>query len=200
MSQSLLVAFVVFAAVMAFTPGPNNILVLSSGVTHGLRLTVPAIAGIGVGLAFMIAVVGAGLGAIFFSYPTLQVILKYVGAAYLIYLAAMIALSKPAMHDQDNRRAPMTFWGAAIFQWVNIKGWVMVIGANTAYQAIAGFPLNIAVMAGVMLILGMASSLTWTVIGSSLRHLLNSERAVRTFNIVMALLLLSSLLPVFMDA
>jgi threonine/homoserine/homoserine lactone efflux protein len=116
MSQPLLIAFVIFAAVMFFTPGPNNIMLLSSGLTYGFRPTLPHIAGITFGFAFMIGTVGLGLGTIFITYPVLQTILKYAGVAYLIYLAAAIALSGPVKPDQDNRRGPMTFWGAAMFQ------------------------------------------------------------------------------------
>ena len=104
MSQPLLVAFVIFAAVMYFTPGPNNIIVLSSGLTYGFRPTIPAIAGITFGCAFMVAAVGIGFGAIFVAYPILQTILKYAGAAYLVYLAAMIAISEPVTPGQDTGR------------------------------------------------------------------------------------------------
>ena len=93
MSHSLLIAFVVFGAVMAFTPGPNNIMVLSSGLTYGFRRTLPHIAGIAFGVCFHGRAVGLGFGAIFIAYPVLQTILKYAGVAYLIYLAAMIAMS-----------------------------------------------------------------------------------------------------------
>ncbi len=96
MSHSLLIAFVVFAAVMFFTPGPNNIMVLSSGLTYGFRRTLPHIAGVTIGFAFMVGAVGLGFGTIFIAYPVLQTILKYAGAAYLIYLAAVIAMSGPA--------------------------------------------------------------------------------------------------------
>jgi threonine/homoserine/homoserine lactone efflux protein len=200
MSHSLLIAFVMFATVMFFTPGPNNIMLLSSGLTYGFRPTVPHIAGITVGFAFMIGAVGLGLGTIFIAYPVLQTILKYAGVVYLIYLAAAIAMSEPIAPDQDNRRGPMTFWGAAMFQWVNAKGWVMVIGTITAYAAIAAYPWNIAIQVGLSLILGALSCTAWALFGSSLRPILTSRRAVRAFNIVMALLLLASLYPVFMDA
>jgi len=147
MSQSLFVAFVVFGAVMAFTPGPNNIMVLSSGLTYGFRRSVPHIAGIAIGVSLMVASVGLGLGAIFIAYPVLQTILKYVGIAYLIYLAVVIAMSGSVTPGQDNQRGPMTFWAAVLFQWVNVKGWVMAIGIITAYSAIASFPWNIAIQA-----------------------------------------------------
>jgi threonine/homoserine/homoserine lactone efflux protein len=199
MSQSLLLAFIMFAIVMFFTPGPNNIMVLSSGLTYGFRRTLPHIAGITIGFAFMVAAVGLGFGAIFITYPVLQTILKYAGAAYLIYLAIAIAFSGPPKPGEAAGR-PMTFWGAAVFQWVNVKGWVIVIGTITAYAAIARFPLNVAIQSGLCLPIGVVSTATWTPFGSALRPVLKSERAVRAFNLLMALLLLASLYPVFTDA
>jgi threonine/homoserine/homoserine lactone efflux protein len=199
MSHELLIAFIVFATVMFITPGPNNIMVLSSGLTYGFRRTVPHIAGITVGFAFMIAAVGLGLGTVFVAYPVLQSILKYLGSAYLVYLAAAIAMSGPPTPNEANTRGPMTFWGAAMFQWVNVKGWVVVIGTITAYAAIAHFPWNIAIQTALALGLGVVSTSIWTLFGSALRPVLASERAVRAFNIVMAVLLLASLYPVFME-
>ena len=199
-SQPLLVAFILFTVVMAFTPGPNNIMLLSSAVTYGFRRTLPHIVGVTVGFAFMVGAVGLGLGTIFVAYPVLQTILKYAGAAYLIYLSAAIAMSGPVKPGQDNQRGPMTFWGAAMFQWVNAKGWVMVIGTITTYAAIASFPFNIVMQTAITLLLSAASTVTWALFGTALRPLLNSERAVRAFNVVMAVLLLASLYPVFMDA
>ncbi|MCW5702514.1 MAG: LysE family translocator [Bradyrhizobium sp.] len=200
MSNSLLVAFLMFALVMFFTPGPNNIMLLSSGLTYGFRRTIPHIAGITVGFAFMVAAVGLGLGTIFIAYPVLQTILKYVGAAYLVYLAWHIGMAEPSAPEQDNRGRPMTFWGAAMFQWVNAKGWVMVIGTITAYAAIANFPWNILIQTVISLAMGAMSTVVWALFGTALRPILTSPRAVRAFNVVMALLLLASLYPVFMDA
>jgi threonine/homoserine/homoserine lactone efflux protein len=199
MSHQLLLAFIVFAIVMFITPGPNNIMVLSSGLTYGFRRSVPHIAGITIGFAFMIAAVGLGFGTIFVAYPMLQTILKYAGAAYLVYLAIAIALSGPPKAGAADGRGPMTFLGAAMFQWVNVKGWVMVIGTITAYSAIARFPWNIAIQTVLSLALGVVSTSIWTLFGSALRPILTSERAVRIFNIVMAILLLASLIPVFME-
>jgi threonine/homoserine/homoserine lactone efflux protein len=200
MSHSLLIALTTFGAVMAFTPGPNNIMVLSSGLTYGFRRTVPHIVGIAFGVAFMVAAMGLGFGAIFFAWPILQTILKYAGIAYLIYLAYAIAMSGPVTPGQDNQPAPMTFWGAALFQWINVKGWVMAIGIITAYSAVASFPWNIATQAALMFVMGGLSSVLWALFGTSLRPVLTSPKAVRAFNIVMAVLLLASLYPVFMDA
>jgi len=200
MSQQLLIAFVTFAFVMSFTPGPNNIMLLSSGVTHGFRRTVPHMMGVSFGFAFMVGAVGLGLAAVFITYPLLQDVLKYLGAAYLIYLAVAIALSGSTRPEESRSRGPMSFWGAALFQWVNAKGWVMVLSTITAYAAIARFPANVALQVAISFVMAIGSTITWTLFGTALRPLLSSERAVRAFNVLMAVLLLASLYPVFMDA
>lgn len=201
MSHQLLLAFVVFAAVMYITPGPNNIMLLSSGLTFGFRPTVPHILGVTFGFAFMIGAVGLGLGSVFLAYPILQTILKWGGVAYLLYLAAAIAMAEPVKPEVGGRRrGPMSFFGAVMFQWINAKAWVIVISTITAYAAIASFPWNIAIQVALNLLLGVLCCSAWALFGSALRPLLSSRTAVRTFNIVMAFLLLASLVPVFMEA
>jgi len=197
-NSSFLIAFAVFAAVMFFTPGPNNIMVMSSGLTYGFRRTIPHIAGVVIGFAFMVGAVGLGFGTVFIAFPVLQTILKYAGAAYLVYLAVQIAMAGPPKPGETGR-GPMTFWQGAMFQWVNVKGWVAIIGTITAYAAIASFPFNIVIQVLTFLAMGTASITIWTLFGSALRPFLTSPRAVRAFNLAMAALLLASLYPVFME-
>ena len=199
LSQRLLLAFVAFVFVMFFTPGPNNIMLMSSGLTYGFRRTLPHMAGVTLGFAFMIATVGVGLGTVFIAYPMLETVLKYAGAAYLVYLAIVMAMSGPPTAEKATGRGPMTFWGAAMFQWVNGKGWVVVIGTITAYAAIAHFPWNIVIQTAISIAVGTGSTVAWALFGSVLRPVRSSARSVRVFNIVMAVLLLASLYPVFMD-
>lgn len=198
-SQPLAAAFIVFAAAMLFTPGPNNIMLMASGLNYGFRRTLPHVAGVTIGFSFLVMVIGLGLGAVFAAFPVLHTVLKYVGTAYLVYLAAMIARSGPADTGRAGEGRPMTFLGAALFQWVNVKGWVIAIGAITAYAAIAAYPLNIALLSVLLFVIGLGSSLTWVALGTSLQGLVKSPRAVRTFNIVMAALLLASLYPVLRE-
>jgi threonine/homoserine/homoserine lactone efflux protein len=198
-SQPLAAAFIVFAAAMLFTPGPNNIMLMASGLNYGFRRTLPHVAGVTIGFSFLVMVIGLGLGAVFAAFPVLHTVLKYVGTAYLVYLAAMIARSGPADTGRAGEGRPMTFVGAALFQWVNVKGWVIAIGAITAYAAIAAYPLNIALLSVLLFVIGLGSSLTWVALGTSLQGLVKSPRAVRTFNIVMAVLLLASLYPVLRE-
>jgi threonine/homoserine/homoserine lactone efflux protein len=198
-SQELLIAFIMFAVVGLYTPGPNNVMLLTSGLNHGVWRTLPHIAGVAIGFAVLVALVGLGLGAVFATYPVLQSILKYGGAAYLVYLAIVIARSGAMETSDAASQRPLTFWEAALFQWINVKGWIIAIGTVTAYAAVAQYPWNIVMMALLLLILGLSSALTWALFGNWLKVFVNSPRAVRAFNLAMAALLLASLYPVLME-
>lgn len=198
MSLELLAAFVVFAVATLFTPGPNNVMLMASGLNYGFRRTLPHMAGVTLGFGFMVLAVGLGLGAVFAAYPMIYTIVKFVGAAYLLYLAWRIATAGTAKGEAGGGR-PFTFFQAAAFQWVNAKGWVMAIGAVTAYAAVASYPANMAVLAIGFTLLGAASSTTWLLFGTALKRIVSEPRTLAIFNRVMALLLAASLIPVFLD-
>lgn len=200
MSQQLTFAFVLFAIVALFTPGPNNTMLLTSGLNFGFRRTLPHVFGVNVGFSFLVAVVGLGLGAIFAAYPALYTILKYAGAAYLLYLAYAIATSGGIDEKGEKRGRPLSFFGAALFQWINVKGLVIAIGSLTTYSAIAPYPYNVLVLSLIFGIIGFFSSTTWALFGSGLRRFLSTPRSIRIFNVSMALLLVASLYPVLVES
>jgi threonine/homoserine/homoserine lactone efflux protein len=199
MSVELLWALLVFVVVTLFTPGPNNAMLMASGLNFGFRRGLPHLWGVALGFAVMVLAVGLGLGAVFQAYPLAYTVLKYAGAAYLLYLAWQIATAGP-VEEGTTRGRPITFLEAAAFQWLNPKGWVMAVGAISAYAAVAAFPLNVVLMSALFGTLGILSSATWLGFGTGLKRLLTNPAAVRTVNIVMALLLVASLWPIFADA
>lgn len=194
LSGPWLAALALFAAASAFTPGPNNAMLLASGLNYGFRRTLPHIAGVGFGHAAVIALFAAGLGVLFTRYPIAYTVLKYAGAAYLIWLAWLIA--RAGAPRGNDRGRPMTFFGAVLFQWVNVKGLFVAASGVTAYAAIAAWPWNIVVLTGVFLATGLSSAATWALFGTGLRRFLDQPRALRLFNFGMALALLASLVPV----
>src|SRR5262245_35169175 len=125
MPSELLWALLVFVVVTLFTPGPNNAMLMASGLNFGFRRGLPHLWGVALGFAVMVLAVGLGLGALFAAYPAAYTVLKYVGAAYLLYLAWQIASASPHEEGGDPRGRPITFLEAAAFQWLNPKGWVM---------------------------------------------------------------------------
>ncbi|HZP20722.1 MAG TPA: LysE family translocator [Bauldia sp.] len=197
MSLEIFGAFVVFALVALFTPGPNNLMLMASSLNFGFRRALPHFWGVALGFAFMVLVVGLGLGAVFAAFPVLQAIISIAGAIYILYLAWIIGTA--TAKEKDAGKQPVTFLQAVAFQWVNPKAWVMVIGAAATYAAVAPFPWNIILMAAVFGVGGMASGLTWLSFGSGLRRFVRDERAVRIFNVGMAIVLALSVVPVFLE-
>jgi len=195
MSAGLMLAFASFAFVSSITPGPNNAMLLASGVNYGFRRTMPHIAGISLGCMVMLILVGLGLGAVFASVPLFYAVLRYVGAAYLLWLAWKIARSGP-MEDGASDRRPLTFWQAAAFQWVNPKAWIIVVGAVSTYAPPDDFAQNVAMLAVLLGLVNAPSLCVWAGFGTVLRPFLSHQAWARTFNLTMALLLVLSLLPV----
>ncbi|HEX7029600.1 MAG TPA: LysE family translocator [Gammaproteobacteria bacterium] len=196
---SNLPAFLVFALVAGFTPGPNNLMLATSGVNFGLRRTVPHLLGVVAGFPVLFAAAGLGLGGLFQRFPWLHVGLTIAGSAYLLWLAWKIAFA-PAVKNGANRARPLTFWQAAAFQWVNPKGWMMVITAISVYtEAGDGYLRQLAVMTAVALLVTLGSTSTWAAFGVGIRRLFEHRPGLlRAFNIVMGLLLVASLAPLLM--
>ncbi|SDF99474.1 LysE family translocator [Phytopseudomonas seleniipraecipitans] len=199
MTPELLLAFVAFAFVTSVTPGPNNMMLLASGVNFGLRRSVPHMLGISLGFMVLVMCVGFGLGQVFEQMPALYTVLRYLGAAYLLYLAWKIAGSGAPDGNGSETGKPFTFLQAAAFQWVNPKAWVMAIGAITTYTPQDNFLINVLLIAGLFALVNCPSVGLWTVAGSLLRNWLRNPRVLRAFNIGMAVLLVASLYPIFAD-
>lgn len=195
----LVVPFLLFCVVAFFTPGPNNTMLLTSGLNYGFRRTWPAMAGVAFGFSFLALCVGLGLGAIFINHPILYSILKYAGAAYMLYLAWLIAKSDPPSTDVAPASQPVTFWKAVALQWVNPKGLAMAIGAVSDYAGLADYPYNMLLMPLVFIFVGLSSSAAWAGLGLVLQRFLHKPKIVRAFNVIMAMLLAASLYPVFAD-
>ncbi len=195
MSPELLLALAGFAFVSSITPGPNNLMLLASGVNFGLWRTVPHMLGISLGHAFMVLMVGVGLIQLFDAWPMSYTILKVVSVAYLLYLAWKIATAS-SMGEATSTGKPMTFFQAAAFQWVNPKAWTMALTALTAYTAAGSGYVGILTTALVFSMINFPSVTIWTVLGQEMRRFLGTERRVRIFNITAAILLVASLYPI----
>jgi threonine/homoserine/homoserine lactone efflux protein len=194
----------VFAAMTAFcfvsgvTPGPNNLMLMTSGVNFGFRRTLPHLTGVVVGYAAMVALVGLGLDAIFLRVPALLPAMRYLGAAYMLWLAWKIAGAGP-VHDGERRGAPLGFIGAAAFQWINPKGWVMAVSALTAYAVVDDYARNVAIVALTYFVIAAPSSGVWALLGAGMRRALADPRVARPFNWTMAALLVASIAPVLFE-
>lgn len=190
-----------FFFVSSITPGPNNIMLASSGLRHGFRRSVPHMLGISAGCMAMLLVVGMGAGQMFERWPPLHTLLKLACSIYLLLLAwriatAPVALAAAPAASASAREQPMSFWQAAAFQWVNPKAWAMILGVVALYIPSGPFALHLALATLIAGAVNLPSISVWTWFGVGLRHWLRSAGRMRAFNRVMAALLVASLVPI----
>ncbi|MFV8452249.1 LysE family translocator [Vibrio campbellii] len=185
-------ALALFAFVSTFTPGPNNIMLMTSGANVGFKRTIPHMLGITLGFGAMLILVGIGLMSLFHAYPLTHDILKGLSFTYLLYLTYKIATSSKTEVKDDFR--PMSFLGAVAFQWVNPKGWSMALTAITVHSS-GGSWLELALIAGIFCLANLPSVTFWTAAGIQLQRWLTTSKRVKGFNYGMAALLLLSTIP-----
>ena len=189
---------VTFALATSVTPGPNNIMLTASGANFGFRRTIPHMLGVAIGFTVMVLAIGLGLSEVFKALPVIHQLLRYGGAAYLLYLAYRIATAAPTTPDGARAGRPLTFLQAALFQWVNPKGWMMAVGAISAYTTVGGDLVQESILiAGVFGAIGLPAVALWAGLGAAIGRLLQAKWALRVFNIAMALLLVASLVLIF---
>ena len=195
MNNELWFAAGLFALASLITPGPNNTMVLSSGVNFGLRRTLPHLLGIAIGFALMQLLVGLGLHKVFNKYPLLLEYMRLAGGAYLLWLGWKLFTTRTPPGALTSAGKPMGFLGAAAFQWVNPKAWVMCMTAMTAYLPVDATPQQVLTLSGLFLLLGLPCVGCWAAFGSSMRRFLQNPGILRLFNATMALALVVSVLP-----
>lgn len=195
MSADIFLALLAFAFVSSITPGPNNFMLLTSGVNFGFRRSLPHMLGIGAGFVALLLAVGFGLGAVLTAYPQLRLALKIAGGAYLLYLAWRIAMSRSISARGADAAQPMTFLGATAFQWVNPKAWVMAVTAMALYTNPQAPFLSVILVAIAFGVVNLPCVSSWAAFGTALRGLLSDPTRLKWFNIAMALLLAASLWP-----
>ena len=185
-----------FAVTMTATPGPNNIMLLTSSLNYGVKKTIPHGMGIICGVPVMVGAIGLGLGQVFESYPVIHKVIKVLGISYLLYLAWKIAMTDASTNAIKSTK-PLTFMQAALFQWVNPKTWVMSVGAISAFTTIgSNVSLQIVIIALSFLAAATTSTSIWVCCGYLLNRILNNNFQRKVFNIVMGLLLVASVLPI----
>ncbi|MCX8571356.1 LysE family translocator [Aminobacter sp. MET-1] len=195
MTYDAFLALLVYAFVTSITPGPNNFMLLASGVNFGFLRTIPHMLGIGFGFLSLLLGVGFGLGAVLTAFPALHTVLKIAGGAYLLYLAWRIGMSRSLGKDGDVKARPMSFIEASAFQWINPKAWVMAVTAMAVYTNPAAPFLSVLLISGAFALVNLPSVSSWAGFGMALRGFLADPVRLKWFNIAMGLLLAATLWP-----
>ena len=195
----LLVSFVPFAVSTSFTPGPNNLMLASAGARFGFARTIPQQAGITVGFTVMTVLVGLGVAGVLRAIPGAFAVMKAASIIYLLVLSWQIATADGIKPGGGSAR-PLTFLGAAAFQWINPKAWIMALGAVTTYTTLSySLTIQVLLLAAIFGVVGIASGSTWAAFGQMLRRFLTTDARMRAFNRSMAALLVASIVPVVLE-
>jgi threonine/homoserine/homoserine lactone efflux protein len=193
MTQDILLALMAFAFVTSVTPGPNNLMLMASGVNFGFRRTVPHMLGVALGFVAMAAVVGLGLAGLFQAEPRAVLALQAGSVAYMLWLAWKIAHAAPPEPGRAGG-VPLTFLQAAAFQWLNPKAWAMALTATSVYapDRSLGAVLLVAAVFGAV---NLPSVAVWAAMGQAVARWIATPARLGWFNRGMALLLVASLWP-----
>ena len=195
--QSLM-PLALFAFVSSITPGPNNIMLTTSGLLFGFVRSIPHMLGITVGFGVMLALCAAGIGSLLIAVPALQVILKMIGSGYLLYLAWQLRRMAFRQEEGGSRR-PMSFIGAALFQFANPKAWVMAItGAAAFLPLMQPQALAIGVFCAVFCAVNLPCISVWAGTGAALRRHLAERQWQQIFCAVMVTLTVYSALGIWL--
>ena len=195
MTYDLILALISFAFVTSATPGPNNLMLMASGANFGVRQTLPHWLGVSMGFVVLAICVGVGLTKLFDHYPIIKQILTGVCTAFLLYLAWKIATAAGLKSTNDGGK-PMTFFQAAAFQWVNPKAIAMALTAISLYSG-GGRLMETLIVSLIFGVINFPTVGMWVLAGTKLRHVLQNPRALRAFNVTMALLLVATLYPIY---
>ena len=195
---NILVALISYYFVMYITPGPNNAMVLTSGLKFGFLKSIPHISGITIGHVIQLILVCFGLGKIFIIFPFLQNILKIICAIYLLYLGFKIIGSFSKVKD-DNAR-PLKFHEAALFQIVNPKAWTISGMAASGFLPNNGnLFFSIFFISSVALIICPISISPWAAFGSAIKNLVKNNKIKVVIEYFLAFLLLITAILIVID-
>ena len=193
MTQHQSLGFLAFAVVAAITPGPSNIILASAGANAGIRRGLPCLLGVTLGMGLMMCTVAFGLGSVVLDRPAVLTVLKWGGAALLLWLAWKIATS--GRGGPKSPTDPIGFRQAAALQWVNPKSWlVSASAAGTYLESDTGSALGQSAAFGLLFVLAaIPSCLVWLAFGATIQRFLRTDRTRRAFNIAMGATLAGSL-------
>ncbi len=198
---AMLSSIVVFTLTSSVTPGPNNIIILSSGLTFGYKKTIPHILGVVLGYPFMLILLGLGIGVVLEKFPIVLNILRYVGIAYLFWMAYKIVSNTSSYEVTENsNKKPFSFLQSALFQWVNPKAWIMGLTVISLFVTSSENSLiqilTIALIYALSIVIGTS---LWAIGGVFLKRFLKDAKSVRFFNIILAVFLIVSVVPVMFE-
>ena len=191
-----ILSIALFWFVAAYTPGPNNIVASYSGFNFGIKKTIPHILGTTLGFTSLVFFLTVGLINVFKLFPIIQIIIRYLGTLFLLYLAYKISFSK--ISTETKKENPVKFIETFLFQYLNPKGVMVGIIVVSNYVELGENYINYATQVVLLAFMFSLTSITlWTFIGKFMRKFATNDKYIKYFNYVMSVLLLLSIITFY---
>ena len=194
MNTEYYLGLMAFTFAASITPGPNNLMLLASGLNHGVRHSLPHYCGVAFGILLITIIVGLGFGALLVEFPEAFLTIKILGVSYLFFLAWKIANAGRQSASEEVKK-PLSLFQATAFQWVNPKVWVMTVTVVTAFTVQQRMVESVIAVSLAHSLASFFGPGLWLVAGQSLQQFLKDDERLRFFNIAMAILLVISVIP-----
>lgn len=182
-----LVALITLAVAGSFTPGPNNTIATVTAANHGFRAAVPHMLGVPLGFSSMLVAGSLGVAAVLVAHPLLAQLIKWVGIAYLLYIAWLIA--RASSLGERSLTQPLTFWQSAAFQYANPKAWMLAAATAATFMAQGASVTRTGIIVVIYALAAFLSLVLWAGLGAALRAWLMQGQRLRVFNLAMGALL-----------
>ncbi len=185
--MTLLLAMFSFSLVMSITPGPVNMIILSSGINYGVKRTIPYVSGATVGFTLLLLFIGFGFSQFINAYPFFLTYLAIAGSLYIIYMGYKIASSKPEL-EISKKDAPK-FYEGFLLQWINPKAWIACVSGASIFSSAKSYDpfLTFTIIYFIVCYISLG---VWAILGDKVSHLLKDHFRLRLFNFTMGLLLM----------
>lgn len=183
----MLFAMIAFSLAMSISPGPVNMIILSSGVNFGVKRTLPYVSGATVGFTLLLLFIGLGLFQFIKAYPSFLNYLAIAGSLYIIFIGYKMASAKP---DIEVKKGDVPkFYQGFLLQWINPKAWIACVAGVSTFSSADNYDQFLK-FSGIYFIVCYLSLATWAILGDRISVLLNGYVRLRIFNIAMGLLLI----------
>lgn len=192
MLMTALPSMAAFALASSISPGPVNVVALSSGAQFGLPASMRHVTGATVGFSALLWLTGMGLHDVLKHWPHLTKVIQWAGVAFLLYMACKLALDDGTLGVGKTPKRPSLVYGATM-QWLNPKAWLASLAGMAAFAA-HGEAALVSQFTLIYFVICYLSIACWACAGALLRQHLRDARRVRFFNRVMAALLAASAL------
>jgi threonine/homoserine/homoserine lactone efflux protein len=179
--MSLIIAMCLFALSMSLSPGPVNLICLSTGVNHGFRKALPFVSGATIGFSLLLCLVGLGIGVLTEHQQILD-LLGFAGAGFIGYVGIKIMTSRP--HLELISSSHPGFGQGFLLQWLNPKAWIACLSGVSGFNLSGDYPM-LTLFVTLYFVICYLSIGSWALVGGRMGILFNRQRNLRIFNVLM---------------